>query len=240
MPRRNRVLLAVLACARIASAAVIAKRNEYKFLQNDTFSDTVFSLGEVSYLANTKHPKASVGYSTSGRAGDASWVPVTVVKTNETVVTRHVLGDAIAAYLEGDDVFSEDFLHGVYVSSSGKSYMDASAVEYLAELNSSWLLLDSSITADTPVNKAVLQSSVDLPAGPYLASIGATAVSFATVYRLYEDTQKTFLFGAYDANDGEANHNALGVFLPKYWDPMIPFVRLFSSFHLILLNHIQK
>jgi hypothetical protein len=68
----------------------------------------------------------------------------------------------------------------------------------------------------------VLESAVELPAGPYLASLGDSSVSFATVYRLYPDTYRTFLVGAYDSNDGQDNHNPLGVFLPKFWDPMVP------------------
>ena len=222
----GRFILSGLLTASLASfsatAAPVTKRNPYSFILDNPYGDAVFELGNVSYLANTKHPKASAGCTTP--SGPSSSVPVTVIRTNETVITKEKLASIISSYTENDDVFSHDFLHGLYVSSSVKSSMDASAVDYLSSFNSSWLFLDAWVSADVSISKAVLQSSVELPAGPYLATVNEGTVSFATVYRLYEDTYNTFLFGAYDANDGNDNHNPLGVFLPKFWDPMIPSV----------------
>jgi hypothetical protein len=220
----GRFLLSSLLIASLASISVTAapvfKRNPYTFVLENPYSDTIFELGNVSYLANIKHPKANAGCATP--SGSATSLPITVIKTNETVITRDTLTNIISSYLEGDDVFSYDFLDGLYISSSVKSSLDASAVDYLDSFNTSWIFVDASVTADISTNKAVLQSSVELPAGPYLASINGDSVSFATVYRLYPDTYRTFLFGAYEANDGQDNHNPLGVFLPKFWDPMIP------------------
>ena len=219
----GRIIFSGLLTASLASisalAAPVVKRNPYNFILENPYSDTIFELGNVSYLANTKYPKASAGCAT---AGTSTSIPITVIKTNETTITKDVLTSIVSSYLEGDDVFSHDFLDGLYLSSSVKSTLDASAMEYLATLNTSMLFVDSSVTADASANKVVLQSPVEIPAGPYLASVEDGSVSFATVYRLYPDTYRTFLFGAYDANDGEDNHNPLGVFLPKFWDPMIP------------------
>jgi hypothetical protein len=220
----GRFLLSGLLTASLASisalAAPVTKRNPYKFVLENPYSDTIFELGDVSYLANTKHPKASAGCTTP--AGPSTSIPITVIKTNETTITKDILANAISSYLEGDDVFNHDFLDGLYVSSSVKSTLDASAIDYLASFNTSILFVDASVTAETSLNKILLESAVELPAGPYLASIEAGSISFASVYRLYPDTYRTFLFGAYDANDGQDNHNPLGVFLPKFWDPMIP------------------
>jgi hypothetical protein len=220
----GRFLLSGLLIASLASisvtAAPVAKRNPYTLVLKNPYSDTIFELGNVSYLANTKHPKASAGCATP--SGSATSLPITVIKTNETVITRDTLTSIISSYLEGDDVFSYDFLDGLYLSSSVKSSLDASAVDYLGSFNTSWIFVDGSVTADISINKAVLRSSVELSAGPYLATIDGDSVSFATVYRLYPDTYRTFLFGAYEANDGQDNHNPLGVFLPKFWDPMVP------------------
>ena len=213
------LLIASLAFISVTAAPVV-KRNPYTFVLENPYSDTIFELGNVSYLANTKHPKASASCATP--SGSATSVPITVINTNETFVTKDILANIISSYLEGDDVFSYDFLHGLYLSSSVKSSLDASAVDYLGSFSTSWIFLDASVTADVSINKAVIQSSVELPAGPYLASMDGDSVSFATVYRLYPDTYRTFLFGAYETNDGQDNHNPLGVFLPKFWDPMIP------------------
>jgi hypothetical protein len=220
----GRFFLSGLLTASLASISALAapfvKRNPYSFFLKNPYGDAVFELGNVSYLANTKHPKASVGC--TGTAGSATSIPITVIKTNETIITKDVLETVLSSYLAGDDVFSHDFLDGLYLSSSAKSTLDTSAMEYLASFNTSMLFVDPSVTADISMNKMVLQSAIDLPAGPYLASVEDGSVSFATVYRLYPDTYRTFLFGAYDANDGQETHNPLGVFLPKFWDPMIP------------------
>lgn len=207
-----------------ASAAPIVKRNEYTFVLNNPYGDAVFELGNVSYLANTIHPKAVV-------AADckpvASLLPITVVKTNESSITRTSLEGILSAYLDADDVFSHDFLAGVYISSSVPASLDASAVAYLSLFNSSYVFLEDSVSASVsgdsnPFSSISVKTPGDMPAGPYLAALGDGSLSLATVYRLYPDTYRTFLFGAYDANDGEGNHEPLGVFLPKFWDPMIP------------------
>ncbi|CAG5156554.1 uncharacterized protein ALTATR162_LOCUS4351 [Alternaria atra] len=220
----GRIILSGLLTASLASisvsAAPVIKRNPYSFVLENPYSDTIFELGNVSYLANTKHPKASAGCTTP--VDSSTTIPITVIKTNETAITKDFLTNVISSYLEGDDVFNHDFLDGLYLSSSVKSTLDASAVDYLTSFNTSMLFVDASVTADVSINKMVLESAVELPAGPYLASVEEGSVSFATVYRLYPDTYRTFLFGAYDSNDGQDNHNPLGVFLPKFWDPMVP------------------
>jgi hypothetical protein len=220
----GRIILSRLLTASLASISVLAapviKRNPYSFVLENPYSDTIFELGNVSYLANTEHPKASAGCTTP--VGSSTTIPITVIKTNETAITKDFLTNVISSYLEGDDVFNHDFLDGLYLSSSVKSTLDASAVDYLTSFNTSMLFVDASVTADVSMNKMVLESTVELPAGPYLASVEEGSVSFATVYRLYPDTYRTFLFGAYDSNDGQDNHNPLGVFLPKFWDPMVP------------------
>ncbi|KAF1971734.1 amidase signature enzyme [Bimuria novae-zelandiae CBS 107.79] len=211
-------LTALLASISV-SAVPIVKRNEYTFILNNPYGDAIFELGNVSYLANTVHPKAVLA--TDCKAA-TSLLPITVVKTNESTISQATLEGIISSYLEADDVFSHDFLDGLYISSTVRSSLDASAVEYLGSFSTSFIFVDDSISGDGPFSKISIKSSADMPAGPYLASIEEGSVSLATVYRLCPDTYRTFLFGAYNTNDGEQNHSPLGVFLPKFWDPMIP------------------
>lgn len=211
--------LAALFASISVSAAPIVKRNEYTFLMSNPYGDSIFELGNVSYLANTVHPKAVLSADCKPAT---SLLPVTVVKTNESTISQATLEEVISSYLAADDVFNHDFLDGVLISSTVKSSLDASAVEYLGSFNTSFILVDESVSGNGPFTKVAIKSSVDVPAGPYLASLTADSVSLATVYRLYPDTHRTFLFGAYDTNDGAENHSPLGVFLPKFWDPMIP------------------
>jgi hypothetical protein len=220
----GRIVLSGLLTASLASVSALAvpvvKRNPYNFVLENPYGDAIFELGNVSYLANTKHPKANAGCTTP--TGSLTKIPLTVIKTDETVITKDTLTKIITSYLDSDDVFNHDFLDGLYLSSSVTSTLDASAIDYLTSFNTSMLFVDASVTADVPMHRMVLESSIELPAGPYLASVEDGSVSFATVYRLYPDTYRTFLFGAYDANDGLDNHNPLGILLPKFWDPMIP------------------
>jgi hypothetical protein len=223
----GRYLVAGFLTALLASNSVFAapaplqKRNPYSFVLNNPYGDTIFELGNVSYLANTKHPKAVIAAGCKS-PGPNSLVPVTVVKTNVSRITKDTLEGILSSYLEGDDVFNYDFLDGIYISSTVKSSLDALAADYLKSLNTSFVFLDKSVSGSGQFSKILFKESVEFPAGPYLASIGDGSVTFATVYRLYADTYRTFLFGAYAANDGEGNHYPLGVFLPKFWDPMIP------------------
>ena len=202
------------------SAAPVYKRNTYSFVLENPYSDAIFQLGNVSYLANTKHPKVVLGADTG--VSTATSIPITVVKTNASSISKDLLSSTIASYLEGDDVFNYDFLAGLYISSSTAASMDASAIEYLASFNTSYLFSDGSVSGKGMFTTITLSPTAGLPAGPFLATLGPSVVSVASVYRLYADTYRTFLFGAYDSGDGQENHNPLGVFLPKMWDPMIP------------------
>jgi hypothetical protein len=216
-------LTAILASIPV-SAAPSPKRNPYSFVLNNPFGDTIFGLGDSSYLANTKHPKADVAadYRVPGKSAA---VPVTVIKTNVPSITKDTLEAILLSYADGDDVFNYDFLDGIYVWSSVKASFDTSALEYLASLNTSFVFVDKSVSGSGKLPTVSLKGTAELPAGPYLAAIGERTVSFATVYRLYEDTYRTFRFGTYDANDGEGNYVPLGVFLPKYYEAMIPYVK---------------
>ncbi|KAH7116710.1 amidase family protein [Dendryphion nanum] len=210
---------ALLVASFSASAAPITKRNEYRFVLENPYGDAIFELGNISYLANTKHPKA---VSTAHGKFSAAALPIAVIKTNVSTISQTLLEDVIKSYTDGDDVFNADFLEGLYISSTVQASLDASAVQYLASFNTSVLFVDGTVSGEGSFTKVTVQPAAGLPAGPYLATIGAGGVSFATVYRLYPDTYRTFLFGAYDTNDGLQNHSPLGIFLPKFWDPMIP------------------
>lgn len=86
----RRAVIAIFLTALLApisvSAAPSPKRSTYSFVLNNPYGDTIFELGDYSYLANTKHPKAAVAadYKTPGKSVA---VPVTVIKTNVSFIT---------------------------------------------------------------------------------------------------------------------------------------------------------
>lgn len=205
------------------------KRNTYTHLETTTYGDAIFGLGNLTYLANLQNPKTTLaGQFSTTSAKDV--VPFTVIVTNETVIIQDLLQETVNSYVEGDDVYTDDFLTGVYITSTASSaVVDQSALAYLSAINVSYLFLDSAFSSSSPnissdFTTAVITApdAAALPAGPYAATFKDGSVSFSSVYLLYPDTYRDFLYGAYDANDRQGTFNPLGLFLPKFWDPMIP------------------
>lgn len=219
----------ILSLITVASAAPV-RRNPYTFLQPNGQGDTVFELGNNTYLANARFPKArfSGDFASLVTAGSTpNPLPITVINTNASTISERILATIIQDYLDGDDVFTVDYLEAIYISSSlpGAKF-DASATSYLRSLNISHVFMDTSISMTSrdglSINTVASPGINALPSGPYLALISGDVVSLASVFRLYADTYRTFLFGSYDSNDGMNTHSPLGVFLPKMWDPYIP------------------
>ena len=118
------------------------KRNTLVPLQRTKDNNAIFRLGDISYLANTKYPKATLSAGPPGKDVITD-LPVTVIYTNALIVTRDALQSTIDGYRNGDDVFTSDFLGGVFLSSSAKeASLDESAVDYLLGTGVEHLILD--------------------------------------------------------------------------------------------------
>ncbi|KAK5231669.1 hypothetical protein LTR72_000853 [Exophiala xenobiotica] len=224
MPALARVLL-LLACYIVSISSAPLKRDPYNLLQTLPNGDLLFELGNLSYVANIQHPKAitSASFATVPKHSN---FPVTVFNTNASVITGDVLQSIVASYLEADDVFTEDFLESVIISSTAdEPTLDATAFSYLKSYEVSHTFVSGNFK---PVvgsgNYSVTALSLDgaLPSGPYMATTTDDSVMIGMVYLLYADSYRNFLFGAYDSNDGNGSFTALPTFLPRYWNPMIP------------------
>ncbi|KAH1509415.1 hypothetical protein KXX06_007255, partial [Aspergillus fumigatus] len=91
-----------------------------------------YELGNVTYFANIEHPRAifDLDYTTTSRL-----VPSAVLLVNQSLVTGSYLKSTISSYLTDDDVFSADFLHAIYFTSTvPRSRLDSTAEEYLRSL----------------------------------------------------------------------------------------------------------
>ncbi|KAI2471529.1 amidase family protein [Annulohypoxylon bovei var. microspora] len=219
----------LLHCACSVLAAPVEKRAPWKHLQTTQYGSVAFELGNQTYLANVGYPKAIVSGNYASIANDGgSPVPLTLIFAEDDVVTGEYLQGVIASYLEGDDVFSEDFLESIYIGSNGSSSnptLDASALTYLSSLEPRHIFLDTSFKGSRPAsNIPVIYTTIpsSLTAGPYAASISETSVAFSTVYRLYRDSYRDFLYGTYDSNDGAGTFNPVSIHQSRFWDPMIP------------------
>lgn len=107
----------------------------------------VFQSGDRSYLADLQHPRASFsGNLNQAAAMDDGVGLVTVIYTDQRLVNRDILEDLVTRYIQQDDVYSEAFLEGVYISSTSeyKSIFDRSALDFLAESNTKYLFVDAS------------------------------------------------------------------------------------------------
>ncbi|KAI1780791.1 amidase family protein [Hypoxylon cercidicola] len=221
--------VALLLCAWPTLAAP-AKRAAWKHLQTTQYGDVTFGLGNLTYLANVQHPKAVLGGDCSAAVTQqGSLVPFTVIFAEDETVTGDYLKGVIASYLEGDDVFSEDFLEGLYIvhnGTSSKASLDSSALGYISGLAPKHLFLDTAYdgkySTDVQVTYVAAPSGSGITAGPYAASISATSVAFGSVYRLYRDSYRDFLYGTYESNDGEGSFTPVEIFQSRFWDPMIP------------------
>ncbi|KAI0882640.1 amidase family protein [Annulohypoxylon maeteangense] len=207
------------------------KRGAWKNLQTTQHGGVAFELGNQTYLANIEYPKAIIAGNYSAIANKQnSPVPSTVIFAGDDVVTGDYLQRVIASYLEADDVFSEDFLEAVYIASNstgGNPKLDASALAYLSSLAPKHVFLDPSFGgshSQAPSNSPItyIASPNNLTAGPYAASISETSIAFSTVYRLYRDSYRDFLYGTYDSNDGTDSFYPLSIHQSRFWDPMIP------------------
>lgn len=226
MASRFLSLQALLAALTAVSAFPLQIRNTYKFVNTNSYGDTIFGLGNTTYLANTQHPKITLSGAAASTPAEAL-VPITAIATNETVVTGTLLQTIVSTYAEDDDVFSEDFLEAFYISAAGSASFDSSAMSYLSSVNTSYLFLSPSFASSAKnitgsFTTSIVSADSSPPQGPFAASIGTYGVSLMYVYKLYRDVQQTFLHGAYSANDGEGTYNPLGFYSHNWPDPMIP------------------
>jgi Amidase len=203
------------------------KRNNLEELETTAGGGLKYELGGVTYFANLKYPKTIL--TGRGITNKESTAPITVIVTSETSVTGKYLKSTVASYLKGDDVFSDDFLESVYISSTTKhGSLDSSALQYLAGLGVKTLYLDSKIFGKSYSHgslKSVLVSvghGAGLASGPYTAVVSDGGIKVLTTYRLYRDEYRDFITGAYESNDGKGSYTALEVMYSKFWDPMIP------------------
>ncbi|RLM00329.1 hypothetical protein CFD26_107906 [Aspergillus turcosus] len=181
-----------------------------------------YELGNVTYFANIEHPRAifNLDYTTASRL-----VPATVILANQSVVTGSYLKSTLSSYLTNDDVFSPDFLHVIYLTSTvSKSRLDSTAEQYLSSLGAASLLCNASSFERVPSNGYALKDDLatSLPPGPFTILVKNGSIAFLDTYRLYNDNFRTFITGAYPSNNGIGSFAALPAMNPRLWGPLIP------------------
>ncbi|GIC84287.1 amidase family protein [Aspergillus udagawae] len=181
-----------------------------------------YELGNVTFFANVQHPKAifNLDYTNSSRL-----VAATVILVNQSVVTGSYLKSTLSRYLTEDDVFSLDFLYAIYLTSTvSKSRLDSTAEKYLSSLGVSCLLFNATSFESIPSKGHALKDdhATSLPPGPFTILVNNGSISFLDTYRLYIDSFRTFITGAYPSNDGIDSFATLPAMNPRPGGPLIP------------------
>lgn len=190
-------------------------------LRRTAQGETIFELGNATYFANTVHPATVLNVGISSLSWDG---PITVLHTNVSNITVAVLDDTFKSYSDGDDVFSMAFTSAVLLKTPGTAAVHPAAVDYLSKIKTTHLMAAGgcAVPSHQAVKNMAFNGSLDLPPGPYFASFKAGSVTISKVCRLYEDTHRDFLYGAYAMDDGTGRFASLGVSMPQFGYPAIP------------------
>ncbi|KAL8713070.1 MAG: hypothetical protein Q9220_002930 [cf. Caloplaca sp. 1 TL-2023] len=116
----------------------------------------------------------------------------TIIDVEESkCITEKWLRQTVELYRSADDVFCDDFLHGViFAHDTWEARVSPDGIEYLKSLGTSWVRF--------------MKASAAL--GPYYKSRGRTC----DVYRLYDDTQGAFFAGLLCNKDFQCYNLAIG------------------------------
>lgn len=183
-----------------------------------------FTLGNVTYYS----PASSIAQGSLGNGYESScgWLPLTLLRTNETAITSNVLADLISTYASLDDVWTEDFLGGALaLLTSSTAVLDASAICWIASTKVKHLLtpagLNTASLDTSDISKSELPDGWDLRPGPYSLSFDPSGATVREVYAVHRDNYEAFLYGVTPVPESSA-YEATEVFIPSYQDTWIP------------------
>ncbi|KAI9036531.1 amidase family protein [Aspergillus affinis] len=188
-----------------------------------TSSGLSYELLNVTYFANAAHPRTSLAISEGDE--ELQVMPMTVILTNQSVVTGEDVQTIVSSYLADDDVLSPGFLHTVYITSSvANATIDATALPPLRALGMQTVYLDVYTFESVPTGFVTAEdaSPGELLPGPYTAVVAPNTLEVLDTYRLYPDPYRTFITGSYATEDGSGSFQALPLMCPRRWAPLIP------------------
>ncbi|KAI3556541.1 hypothetical protein CABS01_03673 [Colletotrichum abscissum] len=185
-------------------AAALVERSPLVLTHTINGLDQVFQLGNKSYLAT---PASSLAFAAANLK--ATTAPATHIVANSPVITGRYLQDTIARYLAEDDVFSEDFLETIILSSNCSSRLDDAATAFVVSIGSQVLMLPVSSQFESPMP----------PPGPFFLESDGKTVTLSKVFRLYTDTYSDFVHGIYESN---GSYKILSLTDADWGYPLIP------------------
>ncbi|PYH49662.1 amidase family protein [Aspergillus saccharolyticus JOP 1030-1] len=223
-------MLLHLLCLVILGWRVNTTLAQFQNLEHISSEGITYELGDVLYFANSEYPQATgkIKKSKGGKAGHIDiYTPVTVIVTNQSVVTGAFLEETIDTYLNEDDVFTEQFLTSIYITSTSSvqlATMDNTSLEYLNQIGVDQLYLDSKVFRKTPnlAHTVRMSEQIALQPGPYTILVFGSTIQFLDTYRVYVDEYRSFITGSYPLNDGLDTYAPLESMYSRTWAPIVP------------------
>ena len=211
-------------------------KNSISVLYETLDNAIIFQLGDISYLTIPSDgilifDRGAEGLPKGLRKHDKSSFAVTVISTNATVISEATISNILEAYAKSDDVYTTDFLRGMILSTTASiARLDESAENFLDAMDLDVLVVQDNISRQGRANLAT-HVVASLPPGPYIATRNSGgSLSISTVHRLYEDTYRDFLYGAY-LHPETGSYKALAADSPPFSYPAIPVPsRLYSLY----------
>ncbi|KAJ5847216.1 hypothetical protein N7455_011173 [Penicillium solitum] len=117
-------------------------------------------------------------------------VPLTVIRTDEALLTTNIVKETISKYSATDDVFQAGFLEAVLLvyDGDGRGQVESSVQKTLSGLGNRLAMASSGYQAGAHITSAKLVH--DIPKGPYFYSPRTGEIYQA--FRLYSDHQLAF------------------------------------------------
>ncbi|KAJ5933252.1 hypothetical protein N7516_007741 [Penicillium verrucosum] len=127
-------------------------------------------------------------------------VPLTVVRTDEALLTKNIIQETISNYSATDDVFHTGFLEAVFLvyDGDGRGQVESAVQKALHGLGNKLVMASSSYQAGEHITSAKLVH--DIPKGPYFYSPRTGEIYQA--FRLYSDHQLAFTEAALSDGTG--------------------------------------
>ncbi|KAI7266534.1 amidase signature enzyme [Hortaea werneckii] len=212
----------------IAASTLAApyKRNPPTVVQKTVQDGVVFTMGNNTYLADTRNPRVTGATIPSDlvETKEDLFMPMVVISTDDGMVDGQCIKDTIQAYLDGDDVFSLDFMEGVYMAPRLPSVnVTTSAFNQFSKMDVKHIFMNHHHAQGHKLLGALFFGDLDetsLPPGPYILTGSVEDLQLVPVYRLYEDAYRDFLYGTYEAADG--SYTPLELTYPAFRYPAIP------------------
>ncbi|OQE34681.1 hypothetical protein PENCOP_c016G07770 [Penicillium coprophilum] len=165
------------------------------FLAASTISATssvdngkLFTVNDINYYSGDAVSKIVLSDSDLTRLDKI--VPLTVIRTDEALLTTDIVKETISNYSAADDVFQAGFLEAVFLvyDGHGRGQVEPTVQKALKGLGNKVVMASSSYKSGKHITPAKLRH--DIPNGPYFYSPLTGEIYQA--FRLYSDHQLAF------------------------------------------------